>query len=159
MSEFSAPDFSVPELQAAELMMPDFTMPDAALPDPPTSVLTQPIIPAELDLLAGSANPHLDSDHPASGQPLAMPETPVMPVSPNMPDKAYDPTQDMPGTLASSALSLLANSPDDRQLPSGLVYDALNSTPGMSTRERHLGMLLPGLEGKGPQEETAGSGQ
>ncbi len=160
MSEFSAPDFSVPPLSTADLMMPDFSMPDASLPDPPTSVLTQPVIPAGLDLLAGSASP--DADYAISGQPLVMPETPVMPNSPNrpdMPDEAYDPRQDMPGTLDSSAPSLLVNSPDNRQLPDGLAFGALHSTPDMTARERHLGMLLLGLEGKGPREETEGSGR
>ena len=58
----------------------------------------------------------------------------------------------MPGTLDSSASSLVLNSPDNRQLPAGLTYDALNSTADLTTRERHLGMLLLGLEGKMPTE-------
>jgi hypothetical protein len=159
MPDFSLPDVSVPELQMADLMMPDFDMPDASLPDPPLPSLLQPVIPPALDVLASSANPDLDaaySVHPASGFPLAMPETPEMS---GMPDIGYDPTQDMPGTLASSASSLVLNSPDNQQLPAGLAYDMLNSTPDLTTRERHLGMLLLGLEGKTPVEAGEGTRQ
>jgi hypothetical protein len=159
MPDFSLPDVSVPELQTADLMMPDFDMPDASLPDPPLPSLLQPVIPPALDVLASSANSNLNaaySVHPASGFPLAIPETPEMS---GMSDVAYDPTQDMPGTLASSASSLVVNSPDNQQLPAGLVYDMLNSTPDLTTRERHLGMLLLGLEGKMPVEAGEGTGQ
>ena len=145
--------------------MPDFDMPDANMPDPPLPSLLQPVIPPALDVLASSANSDLDaaySAHPASGFPLAMPETPEMsglPGLPGMSDIGYDPTQDMPGTLDSSALSLALHSPDNRQLPASLAYDALNSTPDLTTRERHLGMLLLGLEGKGPMEAGEGTGR
>ncbi len=153
MPDFSLPDVSVPELQTADLMMPDFDMPDASLPDPLLPNLLQPVIPPALDVLASSANPDLDAAHPASGFPLALPETPEMSA---MSDIGYDPTQDMPGTLDSSASTLVVNSPDNRQLPAGLAYDALNSTADLTTRERHLGKLLLGLEGKMPVE---GKGQ
>lgn len=165
MPDFSLPDASVPELQTADLLMPDFDMPDASLPDPPLPNLLQPVIPPALDVLASSADPELDATHPASGIPLAMPETLElssmldMPDMSEMPDVAYDPTQDMPGTLDSSASSLVVNSPDNRQLPAGLAYDALNSTADLTTRERHLGMLLLGLEGKTPVEAGEGTGQ
>lgn len=165
MSDFLLPDFSVPELQSVDLTMPDFTMPDASLPDPPVPNLQQPVIPPALDVLASSANPDLDAAHPASGIPLAMPETPELSSLldlldvPDMPGAAYDPTQQMPGTLDSAASSLVANSPDNRQLPAGLAYDALHSTADMTTRERHLGMLLLGLEGKTPEEAAEGTGQ
>ena len=156
MSDFSSPDVSVPELDMTDLTMPDFTMPDASLPDPPVPNLMQPAFPPDLDVLASSANPELDAAHPASGFPLVMPETPEMSDSPAM---AYDPTQNMPGTLDSSASSLVSQSPDNRQLPVSLAYDVLNSTPDMTTRERHLGMLLLGLEGKIPGEAMKGTGR
>ncbi|MEO8971839.1 MAG: hypothetical protein ABI406_09610 [Ktedonobacteraceae bacterium] len=156
MSDFSLPDFSVPELQTADLMMPDFTMPDASMPDPPLPNLLQPVIPPALDVLASSATPDLDAAHPTSGYPLAMPETPEMS---GMPDVAYDPVQNMPGTLDSSASSLVLNSPDNRQLPVSLAYDALHSTADLTTRDRHLGMLLLGLEGKVPVEAVEGMEQ
>ncbi|MHB8598362.1 MAG: hypothetical protein ACYDER_16285 [Ktedonobacteraceae bacterium] len=159
MPDFSLPDVSVPELQMADLMMPDFDMPDASLPDPPLPSLLQPVIPPALDVLASSANPDLDATHPASGFPLAMPETPEMSGMPGIPDVAYDPTQDMPGTLDSSASSLVVHSPDNQQLPDSLAYDMLNSTADLTTRERHLGMLLLGLEGKTPVEAGEGTGQ
>jgi hypothetical protein len=162
MPDFSLPDVSVPELQMADLMMPDFDMPDASLPDPPLPNLLQLVIPPALDVLASSANSNLDaaySAHPVSGFPLAMPETPEISGLPGMSDIGYDPTQDMPGTLASSASSLVVNSPDNQQLPAGLAYDMLNSTPDLTTRERHLGMLLLGLEGKMPVEAGEGTGQ
>lgn len=156
MSDFLLPDFHVPELQTTDLMMPDFTMPDASLPDPPLPDLMQPAFPPDLDVLASSANPELDAAHPASGFPVAIPD--ISGIA-NMPDGAYDPTQNMPGTLDSSASSLVSQSPDNRQLPADLAYDALNSTPDMTTRERHLGMLLLGLEGKMPGEAVEGTGQ
>lgn len=159
MPDFSLPDSSVPELQMADLTMPDFDMPDASLPDPPLPNLLQPVIPPALDVLASSAHPDLDaaySVHPASGYPLAMPETPELS---SMPDIGYDPTQDMPGTLDSSASSLVVNSPDNQELPTDLAYDALNSTTDLTTRERHLGMLLLGLEGKMPGAMAEGTGQ
>ncbi len=159
MPDFSLPDVSVPELQMADLMMPDFDMPDASLPDPPLPTLLQPVFPPALDVLASSANPQLDAAHPASGFPLTMPETPELSGLPAMSDAVYDPAQNMPGTLASSASSLVVNSPDNQQLPAGLAYDALNSTPDLTTRERHLGMLLLGLEGKTPVEAGEGTGQ
>lgn len=157
MSDFSLPDVSVPELQMADLTMPDFVLPDASMPDPPLPNLLQPVIPPALDVLASSANSMLDTAHPTGGFPLAMPETPELASALDMPgmsgmssgsEGAYDPTQDMPGTLDSSASALVVNSPDNRQLPAGLAYDALNSTADMTTRERHVGMLLLGLEGK-----------
>ncbi|HLJ33392.1 MAG TPA: hypothetical protein VKU38_07070 [Ktedonobacteraceae bacterium] len=159
MSDFLLPDFHVPELQTADLMMPDFTMPDASLPDPPVPDLMQPAFPPELDVLASSANPELDAAHPASGFPLSMPETPEMSGLPDVPDGAYDPARNMPGTLDSSASSLVSQSPDNRQLPADLAYDVLNSTPDMTTRERHLGMLLLGLEGKMPGKAPEGTGR
>ena len=159
MSDFSSPDVSVPELDMTDLTMPDFTMPDASLPDPPVPNLMQPAFPPDLDVLAGSANPELDSNHPASGFSLAMPETPETSDLPDMSDGAYDPTQNMPGTLDSSASSLVSQSPDNRQLPVGLAYEVLNSTPDMTTRERHMGMLLLGLEGKVSVEAMEGTGR
>ena len=89
MPDFLLPDVSVPELQMADLTMPDFDMPDASLPDPPLPNLLQPVIPPALDVLASSATSGLDaaySAHPASGFPLAMPETPEMSGMPDMPD-------------------------------------------------------------------------
>ena len=148
MSDFSLPDFRVPELDATDLTMPDFTMPDVSLPDPSLPDLMQPLIPLDLDVLTSSVNlasPALNVDHPINGYPLAMPDEL---------DESGEPAQDMPGMLDSSAQSLVLNSPDNRQLPTGLTYDALHSTDGMTSRERHLGTLLLGLEGKVPTEGT-----
>lgn len=153
MSDFSLPDFRVPELDATDLTMPDFTMPDASLPDPSLPDLMQPLIPLDLDVLASSVNlasPALNADHSVNGYPLAMPD------ELDAQGESGEPAQDTPGMLDSSAQSLVLNSPDNRQLPAGLTYDALHSTDGMTTRERHLGTLLLGLEGKVPLE---GAGQ
>jgi hypothetical protein len=162
MSDFSLPDFRVPELDVTDLTMPDFTMPDANLPDPPSPDLMQPLIPLDLDVLASSVNlasPALNADHPESGYPLAMPDMPDEPDGPDEQGESGELAQDMPGTLDSSAQSLVLDSPDNRQLPAGLAYDALNSTAGLTTRERHMGMLLLGLEGKGPVDAVEGTGQ
>ena len=155
MSDFSLPDFTVPELQATDLMVPDFTLSDVSMPDPPLPALMQPAIPPDLDVLASSARAVFDAEHPSDGIPVEVPEMSAMPGT----DAAYDPTQDMPGTLNNVGLSLVLDSLDNQQLPSNLAYDNLNSTPDMTTRERHLGMLLLGLEGKVPGEGAEGTGQ
>ncbi len=160
MSDFSLPDFRVPDLLETNLTMPNFTMPDASLPDPPLPALMQPLIPPDLDVLASSASPVLDAGHPVNGIPVEMPDMPTIPDMPdllNMRDESGEPAQDMPGMLDSSAQSLVLDSADNRQLPAGLAYDALNSTAGMTTRERHLGMLLLGLEDKGPVDAVEGT--
>ena len=165
MSDFSLPDYTVPQLQATDLMVPDFTLPDTNLPDPPLPALMQPAIPPELDVLAGSASPVLDADHPTDGYPLALPDMQDVQDAQDAldmsgePDESGVPAMIMPGTLDSVGLAVVLDGPDNRQLPSDLAYNALNSTPDMTTRERHLGMLLLGLEGKVPGAGAEGTGQ
>ena len=157
MSDCSMPDFNVPELQVTDLTMPDFSMPDASLPDPPSPVLMELVIPAELDVLAGSAVP--DAVDPTDGYSLTLADTQDMQDMSGEPEGPGELVQNVPGMLDSSADSLVLHSPDNQQLPSGLAYDALNSTAEMTTRERHLGMLLLGLEGKMPVEGAGGTGR
>lgn len=132
MSDFSMPDFSMPSLRMADLSVPDIVMPDSTLPDPALPALLQPDMPPDLDRLDGIGAPMPTSTQEIAGEPIAMPD---------------DPLQD-PQDSDDNPAQILVDSPDEQQLPEGLAYDALYTTDGLTTRERHLGMLLLGLEGE-----------
>lgn len=128
MSDFSMPDFSVPSLHMTDLSMPDIVMPSISEPDPALPALLHPDIPPDLDWL-GSVNADMLAEiQSTSGEPANMPDDPL-----------HDPSKADEGVAAKT---------DEEQLPDGLTYDALYTTAGLTRRERHLGMLLLGLEGK-----------
>lgn len=139
MSDFSMPDFSVPSLHMTDLSVPDIVMPSISEPDPALPALLLPDIPPDLDLPGGVNADMLAAIQSGDDKAIVMPDDPL-----------HAP-QDVTDNLAAES--------DEEQLLDGLAYDALYTTAGLTRRERHLGMLLLGLEGKvevGDAIENAG---
>ncbi len=130
MPEFSMPNLSVPNLTSADLSLPDFDMPDVTLPDPAVADLLQADIPATLDVQSNYGS-------------IAISSTTVQDIA--LPDAS---SSQRPGELDTAALALVLSSPDNAHLPPSFSYNALETTDGLSRRDRHMGMLLSGLEGK-----------
>lgn len=150
MPDSAMPDFSLPDLSMADLSVPGFRMPDVNNPDPRLPDLTVPQIPEELDRLPVST---VDPPLPDLTMPLIPGELEMQDVhahaGPGIISVPEVEMEERPGDLNGSALSLVQNSPDMRQLPQDLTYATLyTNADDMTRRHRHLGMLELGLEGQ-----------
>lgn len=154
---FSGLFASVPAIRAFDLASPAIDALAPFEPDPATGDLLQFDRPRGLFMLAASEFPMMPDpmmpdlslyDRPAA---LDMPG-PLM-VDPALPDLQH-PTldqqvemQDRPGDLAPAALAMMHDLPAYQQLPAGSPKALWMAQQGNNqARERHLGMLMLGLD-------------
>ncbi len=149
---FSGPFASVPVIRAFDLASPGIDALAPFEPDPATGDLLQFDRPRGLFMLAASEFPMMPDlslyDRPAA---LDMPG-PLM-VDPALPDLQH-PTLDQqvemqgrPGDLAPAALAMMHDLPAYQQLPAGSAKALWMAQQGNNqARERHLGMLMLGLD-------------
>ena len=154
---FSGPFASVPVIRAFDLASPGIDALAPFEPDPATGDLLQFDRPRGLFMLAASEFPMMPDpmmpdlslyDRPAA---LDMPG-PLM-VDPALPDLQH-PTLDQqvemqgrPGDLAPAALAMMHDMPAYQQLPVGSAKALWMAQQGNNqARERHLGMLMLGLD-------------
>ena len=154
---FTGSDYAVPSLKAYDLQAPGIDPMPALTPDPPLDDLLQFDHPHGLDMLAASTDPlaidPMAPDLSLYDRPdnLTMPNS--MMVDPTLPDLQH-PTltqqvhmPERPADLSENALTVLHSLPTYTQLPSD-DYEKLymTQTGNNATRERHMGMLMLGLD-------------
>lgn len=144
--DFGTPDFTQPALEKVDLAQPGFVLPDPAISELPKAE-QMPLWPMDMGRLKTNepdpALPDLlEPDHP---RVLSYPpaDARMLPEPENAPEVVM---QQRPGELDPAALALTLASPDEAELPAGLVYPQLYTNDDeMTRRKRHFALQELGL--------------
>lgn len=144
--DFSTPDFTQPTLEQTDLAQPDFVLSDPALSQLQTAHQL-PFWPEEMERQPeGRPDPALpDLLAPLRAKALSYPseEVHALPTPENAPEVTM---QERPGELDPTALKLILASPDNAELPPGLMYPQLYTDDELTRRMRRFALLELSLQ-------------